>query len=72
MPNIEVNIELYCATCGAGLCSNATATEKRGQPCFQVEACDRCVLRASDKGFEEGHEKGYEEAREKYESEAVN
>lgn len=66
MPEIELNIELYCATCGAGICGNGTATQRRGQPCFQIEACDKCVSTADDEGYKRGYDAGYAEAREKY------
>ncbi len=63
MPDIEVNIEIYCGRCRAGLCANATATARRGQPCFQVEPCETCLSNEEDKGFNRGHTEGYEEAR---------
>jgi hypothetical protein len=62
MPEIAVEIELYCARCGEGICANGTATRKRNQECFVIEPCETCLSRASDKGFEEGHQKGYADA----------
>lgn len=69
MPDIEVNIELYCDTCGKGMCGNGTATHTRNQPCFRIEACDTCVSRADEAGYDRGYLKGYEAARGKYEQE---
>ncbi len=63
MPDIAVNIELYCERCGAGICGNATATARRGQPCFQVEPCDKCLSVEDDKGYA----RGYDDARKEFE-----
>jgi hypothetical protein len=68
MPEIEVNIELYCETCGAGICGLGTATKTRGQACFRIEACDKCVSNADDAGYKRGYDEGYQAARERYES----
>jgi hypothetical protein len=54
MPDIEVNIELYCAGCGAGLCANGTATTRRHHPCFDIEPCQKCLEKADDSGYERG------------------
>lgn len=62
MPSIEVDIELYCATCGEGICGLGTATTRRGQPCFQVEACQTCVSRADDAGYDRGYAQGLSDA----------
>ena len=62
MPEIAVDIELYCSTCGEGICALGTATKRRGQPCFQIEPCEKCMDNATSAGFEVG----FKEAREKY------
>ena len=54
MPNIEVNIELCCAQCGDDLCANAIATARRGEPCFQIDPCKRCLAAAYDRAFARG------------------
>ena len=61
MPEIEVNIEIYCARCRAGICNNANPrkTPNRGQPCFEIEPCEKCLSDAEDAGYE----KGYEDAK---------
>ena len=63
MPEIDVNIELYCS-CGEGLCNQSTPThtKTRGEPMFQIEPCQKCLDRAKDEGYEEG----YAEAERKY------
>lgn len=58
MPEIEVNIELYCAGCGAGICANGTATKKRHQPCFDVEPCQKCLDAADTEGYNRGYDAG--------------
>lgn len=50
MPTITVEIdhevEVYCNTCGNGLCSNTDYTQgrTRGIDQFRVEVCDKCIL----------------------------
>ena len=63
MPEIDVNIELYCS-CGNGLCNQATATHtrNRNEPMFEIEPCQICLDKAEDAGYE----KGYAEAERKY------
>lgn len=54
MPEIGVNIELYCI-CGNGLCNNATAghTRGRGEAFFEIEPCEKCLEKAKEEGKEE-------------------
>ena len=61
MPGIEVEIEIFCGTCGKGLCGKTVAgkTTRRGVPCFNVEACQKCVDAAQAKGYDEGYDNGY-------------
>ncbi len=67
MPGIEVNIEVYCARCGEGLCNQteSTTTRTRREPCFRVEPCKKCL----DEAREEGHSSGYDEGFNNQESE---
>ena len=61
MPEIEVNIELYC-TCGEGLCrhSKATTTRTRNEPMFEIAPCAKCLDSAREEGYDEGHDAGYQ------------
>ena len=61
MPNFEttVEFEVFCGSCGAGLCSNTRTSYTRGVLQVTVEPCDRCLSAQ----FEEGKVKGYEEAK---------
>lgn len=62
MPLIDVEIEVYCDQCGAGLCGQTTAvnTLRRGAPSFRVAPCERCLEAARDKGFDAGEDAGYD------------
>ena len=54
MPEISVEIEIYCEECGAGLCngSRGTKTRMRGQPAFFVEPCKKCLEDSFKKGYD--------------------
>ena len=60
MPEIEINIELYCARCGGDMCALGTATSRRGQPCFQITPCETCLEQAERDADEAGYARGYE------------
>ena len=62
MPAIEVDIEIFCAGCGEGLCNQSTPTRTayRQQPAFQVEPCERCLSAAEERGYEAGYTKAEE------------
>ena len=55
MPSIEVDIEIYCS-CGEGLCNQSSTgrTNRRGQPHFTVEPCEKCLEKAESAGYEKG------------------
>lgn len=42
---IETEIEVYCQTCGEGLCNYTESTEGRTRhvPQFRVEVCWKCI-----------------------------
>ena len=42
---VEIEIEVYCATCGNGLCLNTESTvgRNRGVRQFRVKVCDDCI-----------------------------
>lgn len=54
MPEIKIDIDIYCATCGAGLCGGTSVSTRGSNPCFHVEPCERCLERAKDEGYHEG------------------
>ena len=61
MPEIEVNIELFCSRCGAGICNNATAgkTKIRREPCFEIEPCQKCLQKEREEGYSDGYDVGF-------------
>lgn len=65
MPEIGINIEVYCALCGAGLCNQteATKTIRRLEPSFRVQPCETCLEKKYDAGYNAGYDAGQKEAR---------
>ena len=61
MPEMSTEFEVYCATCGAGLCNDTDVQPAGYHTCarINVRACEKCVERAHDEGQEEGDEEGY-------------
>ncbi len=43
----EVNIDVWCGTCGAGLCRDTTVDNRRMS--FTVEACPKCMAEKDEK-----------------------
>lgn len=60
--DIEIDFEVFCGGCGAGICNNADtrASHRRGMPQVVVEPCERCLEIARNEGRDE-KEKEYEE-----------
>lgn len=60
MPDVTVDVEVYCATCGEGLCnqteSSLTPTRRENQ--FRVTPCETCLSEARDEGDAEGYDRG--------------
>ena len=58
MPTIDVDIEIFCAKCGAGLCNQteATRTLRRNLSSFRVEPCGACLNAAWEEGQQDGLE----------------
>ena len=70
MPNVEVEVEVYCASCGAGLCNQTESTVGRSRsiPQFRVEPCEKCL----DGARKDGHNDGYEEGHKDGDTEGYN
>jgi len=62
MPIAEIEIEIYCAQCGAGLCNQTefATTRGRGLPSFRVEPCEKCLNEAREEAREEGRRESEE------------
>ena len=52
---VDVDFEVFCGTCGAGLCnvSNTRESRNRKYPQVTVEACAKCMENAKDDGRRE-------------------
>lgn len=56
---LEVDIEVWCLQCGAGLCHVAKACGHHG---ISVEPCKQCMAQAREGSYNEGYDAGYEDA----------
>lgn len=58
MPSFSLEFEVFCGTCGEGLCnqSDTRASLRRGTPQVTVEACGKCLQKARDEAWNEGYE----------------
>lgn len=58
----DIDFEVFCGTCGAGLCNVSDTRESRSRrmPQVTVEACANCMENAKDEGREEA-ESEYEQ-----------
>lgn len=65
MPTLELDFEVFCASCGAGLCGNCKEgkTPTRGMPYIQVDPCEKCSQRQYDEGYEKGVDDERDRAR---------
>jgi hypothetical protein len=52
MPSFTVDFEVFCGTCGAGLCNQSVTrkSRQRQEDQLTVEACGNCVDVAFEKG----------------------
>ena len=68
MPSFDVEFEVFCGTCGAGLCnqSDTRKSRTRGENQVTVEVCQNCIEKAEAPLHEriEELEQLLEEARE--------
>jgi len=64
MPALQLEFEVFCANCGAGLCNNCTegTTRTRRMEFIEIEPCEKCLSKAKDDGYDKGYEKGHEDA----------
>ena len=48
MPSFSLDFEVFCGTCGAGLCnqSDTRKSRQRGENQLTVEACKTCMEKA--------------------------
>ena len=64
MPNVTLNVEVYCS-CGEGLCNQTdTSQDRYGNPALTVTPCEKCLKAAHDEGFDEGFDDvGFDEGQ---------
>ncbi len=62
MPTVEVEFEVYCGECGAGICHLSDGSSGRKGPVVTVTPCDKCMARKYDEGYDKGHDDGRAEA----------
>lgn len=64
MPEFTVEFEVFCATCGAGLCSVSEGgnSPRRRHPFVRVEPCAACLEKAEDVAADRAYDRGYADA----------
>jgi len=71
MPNITVDIGVWCAECGAGLCHQTTErVHTHATTGFDVGVCEVCLDRVRDAAYDKGYNEGYEAATTELEEQA--
>ena len=70
MPDVTVEVEIYCGTCGEGLCNQSASgeTNRRGAPFISVDACPKCMAAAEERGYDKGYEDAQKEKDEENDS----
>jgi hypothetical protein len=55
---VDVDFEVFCGTCGAGLCGQSEGRQSRNRayPQVTVEACQKCIENAKDELNDEIYE----------------
>lgn len=50
MPQFQIEFEVFCGTCGDGLChaSDTRSSHRRSMPQVTVEACQICINNAKE------------------------
>jgi hypothetical protein len=61
MPTFELDFEVYCARCGAGLCNQSDAKSDHGGCSVAVEPCERCLDNANYEGYQRGRKEANDE-----------
>jgi len=62
MPFFEVEFEVYCATCGNGLCNQSNGSNSRRMSRVDVEVCQNCIDKAKEEASEKAYQDGYTDA----------
>ena len=68
----DIDISVYCATCGAGLCNQSNVGVRHdGENFIEVEVCKKCEDLIRDDEYKKGYDEGYEEARKEFENQEL-
>ena len=56
--NVDIEVEVYCGGCGAGLSNQSTSgnINRRNKPFIEVVPCEKCLCKARDEGYSEGYD----------------
>ena len=57
MPEIKIEIEVWCSSCGEGLCNQSRGVTGG----IEVKPCEKCMQQKYDDGCEYGYERGQKE-----------
>ena len=50
--DVEVEFDVYCGACGAGLCGNTTTDSNKMR--VTVDPCEKCLEAAKYQGYDQG------------------
>ena len=53
MPEFRIDFEVFCNTCGEGLCGSSTVEQSYGVPRLFVEVCKNCLDNLRERKDEE-------------------
>jgi hypothetical protein len=62
MPEMKIDLEVYCSSCGARLSDETFRNKQSRQPEIRVDACSACSAKAYDEGYDTGYAKGHSDA----------
>jgi len=57
---VEIDFEVFCSECGAGLChvTEVSVTRTRRMPCVIIAPCPDCLKKSFDAGVDDGYVSG--------------
>uniref|UniRef100_A0A6M3X992 Uncharacterized protein n=1 Tax=viral metagenome TaxID=1070528 RepID=A0A6M3X992_9ZZZZ len=58
MPEMTISFEVFCRSCGAGLCNNTRNISTRNSEAIEVEPCGICIEKARSEGYDKGYDDG--------------
>ena len=72
--NVDIEFEVYCGSCGAGLCSQSETQDPgiRTLAKVTVMPCERCLRNSRGEGVDEGYDKGFADGKEEGYDEGFN